>query len=102
MSKYIFGLYQLFDENDKEKIALSEDDELNDNVVEYYIRLKEDKEIKLFFIVLLFLISLSPFFFMYIEIIRGIITGLIGKWNFLANSKSLVSCAGTAIIAPVP
>ena len=81
MSKYIFGLYQLFDENDKEKIALSEDDELNDNVVEYYIRLKEDKEIKLFFIVLLFLISLSPFFFMYIQIIRGIITGLI-IWSF--------------------
>ena len=32
----------------------------------------------------------------------GIITGFIGKLNLLANSKSLVSCAGTAIIAPVP
>ena len=69
MSKYIFGLYQLFDENDKEKIALSEDDELNDNVVEYYIRLKEDKEVKIFFIFLLFFISISPFLFIYIQII---------------------------------
>ena len=49
MSKYFFGLYQLFDENDNEKISTSEDNELNDNVMEYYIRLKEDKEVKIFF-----------------------------------------------------
>ena len=36
------------------------------------------------------------------SLILGIITGFIGKLNFLANSKSLASCAGTAIIAPVP
>jgi len=30
------------------------------------------------------------------------ITWIIGKSNFLANSQSLVSWAGTAIIAPVP
>ena len=32
----------------------------------------------------------------------GFITGIIGKLNFLANSQSLLSWAGTAIIAPVP
>ena len=32
----------------------------------------------------------------------GITTGMIGRPNFWANSKSRVSCAGTAMIAPVP
>ena len=41
MSKYFFSLYQLFDENDKEKISISEDNELKDNEMEYFIRLKE-------------------------------------------------------------
>ena len=77
MSKYFFGLYQLFDENDNEKISTSEDNELNDNVMEYYIRLKEDKEVKIFFLFLLFLISISPFLFIYLQIIPGIITGII-------------------------
>ena len=35
-------------------------------------------------------------------ITENLITCFIDKLNFFANSKSLVSCAGTAIIAPVP
>ena len=35
-------------------------------------------------------------------ILEGITTGLIGNWNFFANSQSRSSCAGTAMIAPVP
>ena len=81
MSKYFFSLYQLFDENDKEKISISEDNELKDNEMEYFIRLKEDKEVKIFFIILLFFISISPFLFIYIQIIPGIISGII-IWSF--------------------
>ena len=29
-------------------------------------------------------------------------TSTMGRWNFLANSQSRSSCAGTAMIAPVP
>ncbi len=68
MSKYFFGLYQLFDENDKEKISISEDNELKDNEMEYFIRLKEDKEVKIFFIIFLFFISNRPLLFLYIRI----------------------------------
>ena len=32
----------------------------------------------------------------------GFTTGFIGRLNLLANSKSLWSCAGTAMIAPLP
>ena len=32
----------------------------------------------------------------------GITTGTIGRSNAFANSKSRSSCAGTAMIAPVP
>lgn len=51
--------------------------EIKDNNIEFFIKLKEDKNLKRFFILLLCILSIVPIFFSLLKLFEGIIFGII-------------------------